>query len=150
MFMRLLRFKSHVAKPRCRLILCADVFHQDSVANVRKWSGNVGTMLIHDALRLVLILDPGRDLSGTSLLCFARGGAASAAIAVFGLALLIALHAAIPIDGIVAQRAEHTRAINLRRQKLLACIGMSGTAEHSRFLATTDFMHDVCDKFLVI
>src|SRR5258706_14968911 len=106
MFTRLIRFKSHTAKPRCRLILCADIFHQYSVANVRKWSGNVGTMLIHGTLCQVFVLDPGRDLSGTPLLGLASGGAASAAVAMFGLALLIALYAAIAIDGVVAQGAE--------------------------------------------
>src|SRR5229473_3263260 len=148
--LRLLLCKHDIAEPGSWITYSTDILHQDRVPDLRERPGHIGAMRIEQALCLILVLDPRCYLGGASSLGLACCSAAAPAVTMLCLPLFIALDTAEAIDGIIAQTAEHARPINLRRQKLLACIGMSGTAEHSRFLASTDFVHDVRDKFLVI
>src|SRR6266516_611878 len=118
--LHLLLFEHDIVQTRSWLSGGTDVLHQDSVADLGNRARNVGPMRKEQTLRLILVLDPGRDLGGASLLRLACGGAATPAVAVLRLPLLIALDAAEAIDGVVAQATKHARTIDLRREVLHA------------------------------
>src|SRR5712691_2747677 len=148
--MRFLLFKHDIAELGGRIIESADILHQDCITDLRERPGYIGTMCIEQALRLVLILDPGCHLGSASPLGLARCGAATAAIAMLRLPLFIALDPAEAIDGIVSQTAEHARTINLRRQVLHARRWMGLTAVNGGFLSAVSFVERIRDQMLVI
>src|SRR5437588_12254635 len=93
--------------------------------------GNLRSMSVEQALRLVLVLNPGGNLRRSSPLGFTRRGTATARIAMFRLPLLVALDAAIAIDVIIAQATEHAGAVTFRRQLFPACRGLACPATTS-------------------
>src|SRR5579884_2943413 len=148
--LRLLRFQLDIAETRRGFIEVADVLHQNGVADLRERPGNVGPVVVEQALRLIFVIDPGSNLCSASALGFARGGAAPAAVAMLRLPLLVALHTAIAIDGIVAQRAEHARAIDFRRQVLYTRRRMGRTAIDGGLLSAVRLMQNISNQMLVI
>src|SRR5579885_3224669 len=111
---------------------------------------NFRSVSVEQTLRLILVVDPRGDLRRSSPLGLARGGAATARVAMFRLPLLIALDAAIAIDSVVTQTAEHTRTINFRSQVFHARVGMGRTTKNGGLLAAVSFVQHIGDSVLVV
>src|SRR6266699_5777786 len=148
--LRLLLCKHNVAEPGSWIAHSTDILHQDCIPDLRERSGHVSAMRIEQALCLILVLDPRYYLGGASSLSLACCSAAAPAVTMLCLPLFIALDSAEAIDGIIAQAAEHARAINLRRQVLHSRRRMSLAAVNGGLLSTMNFVQDICDQMLVI
>ena len=56
--MRFLNFKHNIAETGSRFTYISNIFHKDSITDLRKSTGHIGTMRVEQALSLVLVLDP--------------------------------------------------------------------------------------------
>src|SRR5258708_2304554 len=97
-------------------MLClANILHQHRITQLCKGLRNIGTLRVQQALRLVLVLNPGSYLSSAALLRFACRSAPTSAIAMLGLTLFIALYPTVTVDRIIAQTPKHAGTIDLGR-----------------------------------
>src|SRR5215467_11613036 len=84
-------------------------------ARLRKRARHISSIIVKQALSLILVIDPGRHLSSSSFLSLACRIATPAAITMLSPTLFITLHPAIAIDGIVAETSKHTVGISLQQ-----------------------------------
>src|SRR5260370_19295349 len=110
---RLLWGEQYITQSGRGLLCRADIFHEYCIAKMREGLRHVGAVFVHDALSLVLVLDPGRVLGGATFRAFASSCASTAPVPMLRLAFLVALDTAETINGVVAQIAEHPRPIDL-------------------------------------
>jgi hypothetical protein len=102
---------------------------------------------VQEALGGVFVFDPGGDLLRAPAF---RAGAALAATVAQRSAALVALGAALAVDGVVAQAAEHPGAIDFRRQQLRARRRATGAAVDGRLLATPGGLDHISDQVALV
>src|SRR5437667_12713696 len=92
--LRFLNFKHNIAETRGRFTYIPDIFHQDSITDLRKSARHIGAIHVEQALSLVLVLDPGCYLGCASLLGLSSCSTAPSAVTMLRLTLFITLNAA--------------------------------------------------------